>query len=280
MLKKLINEAVIDVEIKIDTPLVVKSGQQNVLDPSLPDDQMLRSVKDGRPQEVIPGSSLKGAFRSRAERLLRGQGYEIDDPFTSSRKYLKLSEDGMEAYKASCNISQFFGSLGMRGRVQFADAFPVNPDEVKTGVRNGVGIDRITGGARRGALFNLEVVEEGTFSTQIKMENFELWQLSLILWLVKDLNEGHIRLGSAASRGFGKVKAEVSNVVIRTFKNVGEEAPITGFLHGENRVADATAESVAWTPEIVGAVFERGGLDNWIGADGLLKNIRLPKLPI
>lgn len=275
MLKTLINEAIIEVKLIVDSPLVIKSGQKNVLDPSLPDDQMIRSYKDGRFQEVIPGSSLKGAFRSRAERLLRGRGYEIDDPFAGEtrNKYLKLPGDGDAAYKNSCPISKLFGSLGLRGRVKFSDAFPENPEEVKTGIRNGVGIDRVTGGSKKGALFDLEVVESGTFVTTISLENYELWQLSLILWLLKDLDEGHIRLGSATSRGFGKVKVDVANVKLHYYKNVNGEQPIHGYFD-----KDVTSKKVNWQATLLGATFEQGGLENWIGDDGLLKNVKLPQL--
>jgi CRISPR-associated protein Csm3 len=99
MFKELKNEALIQFTIEVDSPLAIKSGIKNVLDPALPDDQVMRQMRDGRMQEVIPGSSLKGVFRSRAEQIFRGLNYDIDDPFDKKAISRKAEGTGKERYE-------------------------------------------------------------------------------------------------------------------------------------------------------------------------------------
>jgi hypothetical protein len=65
------------------------------------------------------------------------------------------------------------------------------------------------GSSYSGALYDFEVVEQGAFFTHILIENFELWQVGLLALALRDLNSGHLRLGSGTSRGMGFVTVEV-----------------------------------------------------------------------
>ena len=77
----------------------------------------------------------------------------------------------------------------------------------KTEQRDGIGIDRFTGGAASGAKFDLEVVSSGVkFETRIHMRNFEVWQLGMLMLIVQDLGDSLIRIGSGRSRGLGNVE--------------------------------------------------------------------------
>ena len=76
--------------------------------------------------------------------------------------------------------------------------------------RDGIAIDRLTGGTGGGAKFDLEVVTEGTtFSTDIHLRNFEIWQLGMLFVIIQDMGDELIRIGSGRSRGLGKVKASI-----------------------------------------------------------------------
>jgi len=84
-----------------------------------------------------------------------------------------------------------------------------------------VGIDRLTGGAFPGALFNLEVVSAGTmFTTDIHLRNFEIWQLGMVLLAVQDMADGLLQVGSGKSRGLGSVKGEIATGV--TINHIGQ----------------------------------------------------------
>jgi hypothetical protein len=75
--------------------------------------------------------------------------------------------------------------------------------------RDGVGIDRFTGGAAHGAKFDLAVVTNATFTTTLNLANFELWQLGLLACVLYDLREGLVAIGSGKSRGLGQVTGVV-----------------------------------------------------------------------
>ena len=92
---------------------------------------------------------------------------------------------------------------GVRARiVSLAD------EHVKTA---GIAINRLTGGVSGNAKFDLEVVTEGTtFTTDIHLRNFEIWQLGMLFIIIQDMEDELIRIGSGRSRGLGKVKASIS----------------------------------------------------------------------
>lgn len=266
MFRQLINEAIITLEIEVESPLMIGAGNTNVMDPSLPDNQVVKRTKNGREEPYIPGSSLKGLFRSRAEQLLAGMGYQVDEPFNFRSDSNQAKGDGKTVYKASCPVSKLFGSLGMKSRIQFADAQP-NSETIHLGVRNGVAINRVTGGAKGAALFDVEVVESGTFVAKITLSNYELYHLSLVMWLIRDLDDGYIKLGSSTSRGLGKVKAKIINTEVRSYSQRSESDYISGALY-ENE--DRSSKKVAWQKDLFGWKYDNGNMEDWIGAEGLL----------
>ena len=72
MFKRLYNEAVISFEMKTVSPLFINSGDSDQLDPAAADNTFLVMYRNGELVPVIPGSSLKGVFRSSIEQLLPG----------------------------------------------------------------------------------------------------------------------------------------------------------------------------------------------------------------
>jgi len=79
-----------------------------------------------------------------------------------------------------------------------------------------VAIDRLLGSAAGKALFDQELVVQGRFDGQIVMRNVQLYQLALVLLVVRDLDEGYVQLGSGTTRGNGWVRAQVREIVIET----------------------------------------------------------------
>jgi len=121
------------------------------------------------------------------------------------------------AYGDSCPICRLFGSTEFIGRVSIGDAYldSKQPIPRPTELRDGVGIDRLTGGAFGRALFNLETVSSNVlFRSTIHVRNFEDWQLGMLLTAAQDMADGLIRIGSGRSRGFGSVTAKVHEVAI------------------------------------------------------------------
>lgn len=120
------------------------------------------------------------------------------------------------AYADSCPICRLFGSTEFIGRVSINDAYLISDARPRpTETRDGVGIDRLTGGSSHGALFNLEAVSSNiAFRTDIHLRNFECWQLGMLLLVVQDMADGLVRIGSGRSRGMGSVTASVDELTV------------------------------------------------------------------
>lgn len=236
MLKKLTNEAYFTLGITTTGPLLIKSGHAAV---SGPDMTPVLTFRNGQQEVFMPGSSLKGVFRSHLEKVICSlRSRVVCYPFSGSEsneadltqrrcdyldscgaRFIERTRDDAErkkleertdlVYADCCPTCRLFGSFGFIGRVAIGDAYLVSK-EVKE-LRDGVGIDRLTGGASHGAKFELEVVSTGViFETDIHLRNFEIWQLGMLFVVLQDLKDELIRIGSGRSRGLGKVRAEIS----------------------------------------------------------------------
>src|SRR5205814_6887043 len=67
MLKKLINEAYFTLRITTTGPLLVRSGRATI---SGPDMTPVLTFRNGQQEVFLPGSSLKGVFRSHSEKIV------------------------------------------------------------------------------------------------------------------------------------------------------------------------------------------------------------------
>jgi CRISPR-associated RAMP protein (TIGR02581 family) len=261
MLKKLINEAYFTLRITTTGPLLIKSGYASV---SGPDMTPVLTFRNGQQEAFLPGSSLKGVFRSHIEKIVcslkprvvcfpfEGNEDKQADLSQRQRDYLescggiftarakrsdaerKMLEDRTDlVYAASCPTCRLFGSTGFIGRVAIGDAYLVSK-EIKE-QRDGVGIDRLTGGASYGAKFELEVVSTGVvFETDIHLRNFEIWQLGMLFVVIQDMEDELIRVGSGRSRGLGKITATIS----AEEKHGRPGGLVTSTIRGNNEPAD------------------------------------------
>lgn len=239
MLKRLVNECRFTLAIHTEGPVLVKSGHATV---SGSDMTPVRTYRNGKTEVYLPGSSLKGVFRSHIEKIIRTlrdgvvcnpfvkvedkrdiQGNQLvcpdyvevscGDKFEVRQKKEDLTNK--QVYGDSCPACRLFGSTSFIGRVAISDAYLVEGGGERIEQRDGVGIDRFTGGAANRAKFDLEVVSSGvTFETNIYLRNFEVWQLGMLMLIVQDLEDGLIRIGSGRSRGLGNVKGEISEVSV------------------------------------------------------------------
>ncbi len=225
MLKKLVNEAKFSLTITTTGPVLIRSGRATLTGPDM---APVLTFRNGQREVFFPGTSLKGVIRSHLEKVSRtlNDGI-ICNPFDKSfcgeklqerkrREYKNNSLPNDLAYRESCPICRLFGSTFYTGRISIGDAYLVDSNRpLPTELRDGVGIDRLTGGAAHGAKFDLEAVSSGVdFITEVYLRNFEVWQLGMVLLAIKDMEDGLIRLGSGTSRGFGDIAGSVSEVTI------------------------------------------------------------------
>jgi CRISPR-associated RAMP protein (TIGR02581 family) len=221
MHKRLINEAVLELTIEPVGPILVKAGETGA-DPTRPDMEFVRTWKDGEETVFLPGPSLKGVLRAHCERIARSvqrEGQHLScDPLhdTASCSAVLQNEEltGAETHARSCFICQIFGNTSLAGHLRIADAYPDDPDAVRVEERDGVAIDRVFGSVAVGP-FQLEVVTEARFETQIHLKNFALAQLGLLALALRDLKLGRVGVGFGKSRGLGEVTLTYDRMLIR-----------------------------------------------------------------
>ncbi|MBD2410385.1 hypothetical protein FACHB389_01420 [Nostoc calcicola FACHB-389] len=191
------------------TPLLIRSGQAS--SDKAPDVVHLKSRRDGELQPVLSGTSLAGVLRHRAERIvntLHKNTSIIDEIFG-----VDFSKDKTKKAKAS--------------RLIVHESVIKETNDL---VQNRIAIDRFTGGALHGALFNEQPIF-GSDKTELKLE-LELRQpksheIGLLLLLIKDLWTGDLPVGGTSSIGRGRLQ--------------GKEAKIT--LASENKIWNITQAS-------------------------------------
>ncbi|NJK51822.1 MAG: CRISPR-associated protein [Acaryochloris sp. RU_4_1] len=222
MHKRLVNQCTIDLTLIPVGPILIKSGKEGA-DPTKPDMEFVETYHQNGKSIYLPGSSLKGAIRAHAERIVRTVGSDhppnsdnglwANDPLNDKRDYLK-DKSTSEIYKLSCFTDQLFGSTKIASRLRVQDAYPDPEKPVKLEERNGVAIDRVFGSVAVGP-FNYQVCTAGEFKTKIHLKNFSLAQLGLIGLVLRDLNDGWFGIGFAKSRGLGTVEVKLNSAVVQ-----------------------------------------------------------------
>src|SRR5262249_35684280 len=136
MLKRLTNEARFALNIETTGPLLIKSGHATLTGPDM---TPVITFRHGGPQYYIPGSSLKGVFRSHLEkviRTLRPDDVMVADPFQRAnqadqacgawfeqRKRANEVLDNATVYADSDPASRLFGSTFFIGRISIGDGY-------------------------------------------------------------------------------------------------------------------------------------------------------------
>ncbi len=155
------------------------------------------NIKNCEGAYIIPGSSLKGALRSRAEILTA----------LLDKKPLLTCVFGNSGKKKNS---------GIKGQVVIRDVIVGKAgeqigyaDEVREVVQNRIHIDKFTGGVMDGALFAQKVIS-GPLDIRIAISKGENAAASagLILLVLRDLAAGAFNLGGGFSIGRGFVDAD------------------------------------------------------------------------
>ncbi|MFE4108369.1 type III CRISPR-associated RAMP protein Csx7 [Almyronema epifaneia] len=188
-------------------------------------------VKDSLGKPLIPGSSFKGALRSRLESFLRGilgdsrklvanPAIEEEWSLTANEiNLLKEQHDNDAALTAAILaetdlVSRLFGSPWISSKFQVRD-LTVLPDTWfgQYQERDGVSIDRDTETAADKKLYDFQVVPAGTpFEFKAVVENAEDWELGLLMIGLHQFESEQIPLGGGRSRGLGVVKLNIQDV--------------------------------------------------------------------
>jgi CRISPR/Cas system CSM-associated protein Csm3 (group 7 of RAMP superfamily) len=171
------------------SPLTIGAGKSPV-DPLAPDIPLLR---DSRGRPVIPGSTIKGFFRSGIERTLSA---------LNIKNYSSL-------------IESLFGTTrggGYGSRLLFSDAYTDRDDAVE--LREHIKINPSTMAVEHGPFTQEYVKPETSFSCEISFRNIPPSFLSLLSPVIKQADMGVAKLGRSKSRGYGHVSISLSDVLI------------------------------------------------------------------
>lgn len=107
--------------------------------------------------------------------------------------------------KTPCVVSRIFGYMGQRGRVKFTHAWPTT-ETLPLDVITRVAINRLTGAADEGKLFDLEAIPPGvSFHFFTVMENMNDTDKTHFEMGLKALNLQLAGLGAHSTIGFGAV---------------------------------------------------------------------------
>ena len=287
MFKNLVNEAILSFQLRTEGPVLVNEGSGSKIDPTLPDMSFVRCMRNGVSTVYLPGSSIKGVFRSRYEQLMRAINYPVCDLLIKDnncndlvKKESKKEDspykilDGNTCYALSCSACRFFGSLLLAGRVSFSDAYPLSDENIVLGMRHGVGISRITGATHEGALFDIETLEEGTFEIFVRLTNFALYQLCLLLWIIKDIEDGLVTFGMGGTRGNGQMRIRNMNDMLLSYKLFDADFD-TGKLRGYE--SNDVGSEVKFDSFPFGRKTDIKGIDNIMAALSMEHSIEIKK---
>lgn len=178
----------INAQFTIKNSLIVRSY---TADTNSPDAEHIKS-KD---KPVLPGTSLKGAIRARAEKILNTIGKPQD-----ILKY--LFGEVNETIKEAC-----------KGRITILESIlPDYPSEIQTRIK----IDRFTGGTIEGALLETMPLfsskDEKLFNVTITISDYEDHEAGLLLLILKDLWTGDLPVGGEKAIGRGVLQGKSATI--------------------------------------------------------------------
>jgi CRISPR/Cas system CSM-associated protein Csm3 (group 7 of RAMP superfamily) len=170
------------------SPLLIRSGQAST--DKAPDVVHLKSRRNGDLKSILSGTSLTGVLRHRAERIVNT---------------LKKDKN---------MINEMFGFTDEKTKKAKASRLIVDEVEINNVtdlVQNRIAIDRFTGGALHGALFNEQPIfgnDETSLVIQLELRQPEKYEIGLLLLLLKDLWTGDLTVGGTSSIGRGKLQGK------------------------------------------------------------------------
>ncbi len=182
-------------------------------------------IKDALGRPLIPGSSFKGALRSRLESFLRGIDIRLaEDPanfierMNEINKLKEETDNDDDFTKALIEhtdiVSLLFGTPWLASKFQVRDLTVLPEDWFgQYQERDGVAIERDTETAGDGKLYDFQVVPAGIrFQFRAVVENAEERELGLLMIGLYQFETEQIPLGGGRSRGLGVVKLEINQM--------------------------------------------------------------------
>jgi len=147
---------------------------------------------------VLPGTSVKGAIRSRAERIINTLGGNGQELLKNTFGWADTNNSGEKTK--------------IKSRLKIHETIL---KDVTEKLKHGIKIDRFTGGTIDSALFSTVLLwSKGEDSVHIRMElkNAEDWEKGLLLLILKDLFISDLPIGGDKARGAGVLKGKSAEI--------------------------------------------------------------------
>jgi CRISPR-associated protein Csm3 len=274
-------EVVLEGYLVAESPLRIGVGRESPLGSAV-DLAVLRVNLNGKLVPYIPGSSLKGVFRSTAIQLANRKGLTVCSglskgtcmdlrypEFDGKTLLEKIQEEirnrnyrrAIELFhEKACLLCKVFGAPSFTGHSEFNDSYPINEkgdvQDAPVGVRTGIAINRRTGAVHMGALYQVEYVEPGArFRFSIRTTNLPNYALGLLAKILRMVNEGWVRVGGFKTRGFGELRVEglrfaaygltVQGSKLLAVDEKDKEVDLSGDISSTQRGLEASGEN-AW----------------------------------
>jgi CRISPR/Cas system CSM-associated protein Csm3 (group 7 of RAMP superfamily) len=179
------------------SPLLIRSGQAST--DKAPDVVHLKSRRNGELKSILSGTSLAGVLRHRGERIV----------------------NTLNKNQNTNIIDEIFGVDFSKDKTKKPKASRLTVDEVEINnttdlVQNRIAIDRFTGGALHGALFNEQPIfgnDETNLVIKLELRQPKNHEIGLLLLLLKDLWTGDLPVGGTSSIGRGRLQGKEETTI-------------------------------------------------------------------
>lgn len=195
---------VIDGSLINESPLRVGVGREAPLGSSI-DNAVLRLKRGTELIPFIPGSSIKGVFRTFLEQLIRSEGGSVHPPWSPPKEEVDQRDP------KPCVICGIFGNTRVASHIRIYDSMPTG--DHKTLIKTGVSIDRDFGGQRPGLLYTEEFVQPKVeWSFRVDLINISIpidpedERVKLLSSLFQTLKQHGLQIGARRSVGAGLIK--------------------------------------------------------------------------
>ncbi len=252
------------------TAIHIGSGQGNDLT-----DALVQRDAQGLP--FIPGTAIAGSLRSTLTRLA---------PRLQADPCVILSEDKTDRQKTcNCEVCHLFGNvnpsdddsiISEASKLLVFNARPSGERPLPM-IRDGVGIDRMTGAAARaGAVkFDMEILPAGvTFELRMELRDSNSKDKQLLAAGLAEWEAGRLWLGGRVARGLGAF--DLSDIQFKTW-SLDEPKEVLAFLN-EDRPWLKAQEKGNWLKEMLDStdISPAGGMPEgvarcWLSLTGTLQ---------
>ncbi|ETX03370.1 RAMP superfamily CRISPR-associated protein [Candidatus Entotheonella palauensis] len=170
-------------------------------------------LRDHLGRVILPASSIRGALRSQAERIVR-TFHPAAACHATNRDTACQPIDEAKARETLCLTCQLFGAPGWRAPVSFSD-FVLSEDRVEVVLHQEfLAIDRFMGGGADQLKFNAQAAYQPVLTGHLSLDlkRLDAWALGLLALVIRDLMEGDIALGFGAAKGYGACRATLTGL--------------------------------------------------------------------